>query len=269
MSEKTCVETIEYKGYEIEIHYDHDPMNPRTEFDELGTMVCFHSRYDLGDKHDYRNGEEFLKSLAMEIDPTIEKRIEYWESGLGWVNLYGNDSTNATKRSDEIVNKIIGEALEKAVMLTLYLYDHSGISISSRSFRGRAQHAEWDSGRVGVIYITPEKIKKEYGWKKLTSARRKKIQQYLEQEVKTYDDYLTGSVYGYNISAGEDVENDCDDSCWGFYGYDHEKSGLLEMARNAIDCHVEDKRKAAEEERRLEEEHYQSLMSQALQAVAV
>ena len=259
-----CVDTIEYKGYEIEIRTDEMAQDPRTEFDERGTMVCFHSRYNLGDKHDHSDPDAFMRSLAMEIDPTVERRIEYWENGLGWVNLYGNDSTNATKRSDEIVKKIIEQAIEQCVILPLHLYDHSGITMRTGAFS-----CPWDSGQVGWIYITPEKIKKEYGWKKLTSARRRQIQQYLEGEVETYDHYLTGSVYGYNITAGEDVENDCDDSCWGFFGYDHEKSGLLEYARNAIDCHVESKRKEAEEQRRLENEHYDLLCAQQIQAIAV
>lgn len=41
----------EYKGFTINIEYDSDPINPRTEWDNFGTMVCFHRRYELGDKH--------------------------------------------------------------------------------------------------------------------------------------------------------------------------------------------------------------------------
>ena len=43
------------KKYKLEIEQDNDPMNPRREWDNLGTMVCFHKRYDLGDKTDYRS----------------------------------------------------------------------------------------------------------------------------------------------------------------------------------------------------------------------
>ena len=41
----------------------------------------------------------------------------------------------------------------KVVVMPLSLYDHSGISMSTSSFLGRAPHAEWDSGTVGFIYM--------------------------------------------------------------------------------------------------------------------
>jgi len=42
--------TEKYRDYTIEIDHDDIGQNPRTDFDNLGTMVCFHSRYELGDK---------------------------------------------------------------------------------------------------------------------------------------------------------------------------------------------------------------------------
>jgi hypothetical protein len=36
-------------------------------------------------------------------------------------------------------------------------------------------------------------------------------------EVKTYDDYLTGNVYGYKVI---DEQGNEEDSCWGYYGED-------------------------------------------------
>lgn len=37
---------------------DSDPFNPRVENDHLGTMVCFHTLYNLGDKgHGYHHGD--------------------------------------------------------------------------------------------------------------------------------------------------------------------------------------------------------------------
>ena len=46
---------------------------------------------------------------------------------------------------------------------------------------------------------------------------------------------LNGDVYGYAVKNNEGDEVD---SCWGFYGYDHEKSGLMEYAKNAVDCDI-------------------------------
>jgi hypothetical protein len=42
------VEEMEYKGYKIKIVFDEDIWSPR-DWDNLGTMVCWHRRYKLGD----------------------------------------------------------------------------------------------------------------------------------------------------------------------------------------------------------------------------
>lgn len=38
----------DYKGYTIKIYHDEDAESPR-DWDNLGEMVCFHRRYNLGD----------------------------------------------------------------------------------------------------------------------------------------------------------------------------------------------------------------------------
>ncbi len=41
------------------LEQDTDAQNPRTDYDNAGTMVCWHSRYTLGDKHDFDSPEDF------------------------------------------------------------------------------------------------------------------------------------------------------------------------------------------------------------------
>jgi hypothetical protein len=187
-----AVEKIEHRGYTIEVCPDPDPMDPRKEFDNLGTMVCFHRRYELGDKLDLR-AEDFR----------------------GW---------------DE-VEEHLRKSLGAVIVLPLYLYDHGGLRMKVGSFQGHLPqgHAEFDSGQVGFIYITADKIREEFG----DSKSLEEVADYLRSEVDLYDDFLSGSVYGYRIldPNGEEV-----DACVGFYGYDHEKSGLLGSARDEIDA---------------------------------
>jgi len=171
------VEEQEYKGYTIEIHQDEDPLNPRTEYDNAGTMIGFHRRYSIGDKHNM----------------DVEEAKEYVEH-------------------------------PDVISLPLYLYDHSGVSISTRSFNGRAHHAEWDSGPRGWITITKEKALYEWGGKRLSKQVCEKAVACLESEVKTYDQFLRGEVYGFVIT---DPDGDEVDSCWGFYG-DPEESMVPE-----------------------------------------
>ena len=200
------VETIKYRGYTIRIETDDMPQDPR-RWDNLGTMVCWYRRYDLGDKHDFKEPDAL------------------------WVELCGNESLQEkfyyhdwlSKQQKERAVKL---ALQNNVILPLYLYDHSGITMKTYPFS-----CPWDSGQAGYIYVSHEQIRKEYGWKRLTKARIKKIEQYLRREVETYDNCLTGAVYGYEIKESGD-------SCWGFYGYDHRASGLLQYAENSIDCTI-------------------------------
>lgn len=98
------------------------------------------------------------------------------------------------------------------IALPLYLYDHGGITMSTSSFSCR-----WDSGQVGYIYMTYDEIRKEWGWKRITKDRYNMILERLEHEVKLYDQYLTGDVYGFSI---EDADGEELDSCWGYYGLD-------------------------------------------------
>ena len=51
----------------LRIIQDENPYNPR-EDDNLTKMVCFHNRYDLGDKHnynkdDYSSWDELKKTI--------------------------------------------------------------------------------------------------------------------------------------------------------------------------------------------------------------
>ena len=59
----------------------------------------------------------------------------------------------------------------------------------------------------------------------------------LENACELHGFWQWGDVYGVAEildSNGNEIEHG---SCWGFYGSDHEKSGLLDHARNAIECH--------------------------------
>jgi hypothetical protein len=99
---------------------------------------------------------------------------------------------------------------ESVICLPLYLYDHSGLTISTKPFS-----CPWDSGKVGIIFVTHKKIKDSFKWSRITKARIEQIKQYLVNEVKEYDSFLTGAVYGYTLFDGK---GEIVDSCGGHYG---------------------------------------------------
>ena len=202
----------EYKNHTIKIYPDYDTEDPRKWMDQFGHMICWHSRYNLGDKHKYSDPSQFRRSLAMEVDSTVEERIDYWENGNGWHKIANLE--NACDICDKHYDKIIQDALDKhAIILPLYLYDHSGITMRCHPFS-----CPWDSGQVGYIYATYEQIREEYSCKRVTKGIRERATNLLVSEVKEYDQFLTGDVYGFVVEDSEETEID---SCWGFYGMDY------------------------------------------------
>jgi len=98
--------------------------------------------------------------------------------------------------------------IDHAVALPLYLYDHSGLTISTTPFACR-----WDSGQVGWVVMTKQQILNVLGGRYLTKKKRERALAIMQAEVETYDAYLTGEVYGWVITNdGDEVE-----SCWGYY----------------------------------------------------
>lgn len=260
---------VAYKApFLLQVMMDEEPLNPREDYDNFGKMVCWHKRYNLGDKHDYENTSELLGRLVLgsvNADTAINYvksgkansvRLEYDPSEKGWkIDIYDGYSKKwyneklyegmLVERKQDIFDGLMevlpdknlhALASEKNIILPLNLYDHSGISMSVSSFLGRAQHAEWDSGQVGWIIATPEDIQKEYG--DLSPESYQKAEALMRGEVETYDLYLRGECYGFRLyENGEET-----DSCWGFLGSfsdvlkdiaDH--SGLPESHRDMID----------------------------------
>lgn len=175
-------------GNILEIYQMMDPQNPRDkDYDEgnIGIMAAFHTRYNLTDKD--------VPFTSADFD--------------GW---------------DEMEMHITKE-LRAIVSLPLYMYDHSGITIATKPFSCR-----WDSGRIGFIYTTAKRlsevgvnIKNDEDFE----TYKQRIKEYLEAEVKTFDDYVTGNVYGFEI---KDTEGAYVDGCSGFYGDDFKTNGILD-----------------------------------------
>lgn len=173
-----------YKSFKLRVEYDEHGCDPR-EWDNIGIMTCFHGRYNLGDKH-CLNTSDFS----------------------GW---------------DDIQTHLVEEE-GAIVILPLYLYDHSGITMRTTPF-----HCPWDSGVVGFIYTTREQVKKLMGWKRISKDRLNKLKDYLIGEVETYDQYLRGECYGYII---ERLNGDFVDSCWGYLG---DPDYAMDEARHSAD----------------------------------
>ena len=97
-----------------------------------------------------------------------------------------------------------------ALLLPVYLYEHSGQTISAAPFS-----CPWDSGQVGFYVCEAADIRKAYLCKRISKQIRERATQCLESEIETIDQWLRGEVYGFSVL---DKEGDTIESCGGFYG---------------------------------------------------
>lgn len=211
------LEDIQYRGHRIRIAFDDDPQNPRTEWDNLGNMAYKSSRYILGDEEHAITGDvnEWLASM---VD---------WDEDLMYDYMDKHDMSQ-----QEMMDHLLNKFSEQYIWLPTYAYIHGGVTMSTGAFS-----CAWDSSQVGIIFVSKEVVRSEYGWKRITEARADKIREYLNGEVETFNEYCTGQVFGFVI-------DDYEHSCWGFYGgseycLDEAKSEVDAMIKWNVTKHIE------------------------------
>ena len=236
-----------YNGnaYILHIHQDSDSEDPRQFCDHDTLMACFHRRYNLGDTIDQSEPEDFWKSLVAKYVPSetlTEKAlagkldgIRLEETSPDVYNVYEMDDWGCPKggrkeylqyanvpkaniadylTDDLTIPQCQSLLYSRLVSLPLWLYDHSGITISCGD-REYPYNDRWDSSAVGWIVYAKQKNDDE-DWREKAFAR-------MRAEVKEYDQYLQGEVYGITLyENGREVNN-----CWDFYGDDLTQNGIL------------------------------------------
>lgn len=208
-------QTAEMQELTVSVEYDTCPMHPRQEWDNLGTISDSLSRYTLGEES-HSDDFDFLAYGLAELDENQKIKVgdcfmEVWEC----------------EGDEDGMNAIMAKVEEKYIITSIHAYIHSSITISTSSFSCR-----WDSGQVGFIYVSKEKLREELRWKRLTKERIEKAYTYLEREVETLDAYLTGQVFGYEV---KDKDGDTVESCWGFY----DEKYCEEEGERMIECLME------------------------------
>jgi hypothetical protein len=240
------------EGLRAEIRQEQDGCefaNPR-DMDQLGTMVCWHPDYVLGDE-----------------------QITNGDGGRGAVT---NAHAHAGRfRSIGMLARWAQIAEQAPVVIPLYLYDHSGISMTAgHNAVGMGDTASggtdefgqargWDTTCVGIIYTTPARILELCGGPRPEQIERGErfycpddwtgtpeswLEEQLENEVKSYDAYLRGDVFYWCV---EDIETeDIIESCAGYLpdvsaDYSHQLDYVKEEARGSLAYAIETKREAA------------------------
>ncbi len=184
---RNVIDTKTIGDYTISVVPDYEPMNPR-EWDNLGTIYYRHRDYVLGEK---QVPDQYYSDILKDT-------------------LYLNNE-NKAEYTRGYIEEVTGETV--AIILPLEIYDHSGITIWVGHNPDHHDY-KWDCSHVGYIAVTKEKIRKEYNVKRISKQLLARIEDQLRQEIKTFDDFITGNCYGYVIEKnGGEI-----DSCWGFLG---------------------------------------------------
>lgn len=251
----------------LKVVADDMPENPRKWDEPIDQMVCWHRRYDLGDKHDYMEPSDFLQDMVKKYIPQeslvyrakrgeLDIRLAYcrrtkkwelyvpsYEQKLECDSSYSLSDIRSGYLSDAILenlsNHTMLQLLEQCkdfTFLPLYLYDHSGTAMSVSDFGDR-----WDSGQVGWICMDKENVMKNMTYfhrdlnkpgrktKVTTKNWKEAAKSFMEADVNLYNSYLTGAVFGYELhELRDDGEAGTEiDRCYGFYGDRYTENGIL------------------------------------------
>jgi hypothetical protein len=165
--------------------------------------------YDIG-VHDVGD-----KQVEVMHDELIENpRHEYDHVGkmVCWHRRYNLGDEQPKEDPREYYEREIKPHEEGGVVLPLYLYDHSGITMRTEDFGD-----PWDSGQVGWVYCTAQQVEEEW------NGDEELAEVYLKGEVEEYDQYLRGDVYCVIIfkviecNLGH-LHRDIEDTICGLYG---------------------------------------------------
>lgn len=271
----TLCEKEEYRGLTINVYYDDDYSNNPRDWSNVATFVCEHRGYKLGDIQNIQDAvnelySSYVPSKAV-IDYFVKTRhakLIAGEEGDGSDHYYEYEtkvcgemhklyiSADSSIGDDEIAGEMedeldLGEKLQlieesgEVVMLLISMYEHSGITLWLGS-KGSHFDSQWDCSSIGFAYVEKSTAEEEgmldpgekykHDWKEWAYAM-------MEGEMKTYDQFVRGEVYGYMIEDenGEEAADSDLCGCWGFIG-DDGKEDMLSEAKANIDSYLERKR---------------------------
>lgn len=208
MYDRTCLSSVQVGALEVRVYPDDNPESPRA-FDNTAVMVCWHSRYNLGDRLERPFGLSARSGPGWEgVGKTPEEFEEWWQKNH--------------------------EHKKTSFRLPLRLLDHSGLSMSI----GKGAHPQdpggWDSGQVGWIYSTR-------ATRRETHTPDSVAVKAMEAEVEAYDKYLRGETSGY-VVVRKCKCNECTDehevvldSCWGFEDAETAEREGVDAAKNYVE----------------------------------
>lgn len=227
-----------YQGLTIKISHDDDVQGPQEWGDDNVFLVAYHRNFSVDAPRktlpqdqwtisDHKSvctqcGQRNFTSLketgntcgkcgeATRIDKTFYKETQGQP-------MFSKNELIAYMQHDKENCDV--DLFNKYHVFGLEAYIHSGVSLAL-SHEGNFPDRRWDVSQLGAVLIAKTEAK--------TNAKARKIAQGL---IETWNEYLSGNVYGYQI---EDAEGNEIESCWGFYGDYDSKGGALSEAKSIV-----------------------------------
>lgn len=150
-----------------------------------------------------------------------------------WHRIYDNLGEQVDPSEFDSMEALVkAHSSEGDHVFPLYIYDHSGVSLSLR--RTYPFTDRWDAGQVGFVVLPKAKYESETPDQDPFTVA--------EREVRWFAKYISGEAYYYDVTDERGIYVD---SCSGFDDYDY----CLSTGRAAAACELELDKQAAEFER--------------------
>jgi hypothetical protein len=233
-------DTILHRSCSIHIHADQSPENPFEMWDCEPPLLTFY-----GGRHEslnaYQKAPESLREILHLLPAATwqrHNRVSFFKQFMadkfgvkelaGEIRRYGSTF-------DAVADLLAAEygdtpsgwrSAQKWFELAEALLNFAGIPCLYEQSNGYCQ----GDSTLCLVVLTPD-------WFKESGANPENAPDICKGAIALYSAWAWGDVYGYTCEDenGDEIE---DGSCWGFYGSDHEQSGLLDSARGQINYHL-------------------------------
>ena len=214
-------EAENYKGINIEINHDFDAENPFESWDNNLPLMYKGGR---DSSNDYSKGDinEYLSDILTDgqIIRHQNKIADAFEIDLEY---FIERELSKDDKISEIRYEILQSENFNSLELICKLSKTPCLNTESRGY------SQGDYAEIFICYTAK--------FEETTGCKISQIdEKFLQSNADLFSAWAWGDVYGYSIPKLEDEGRHA--SCNGFYGEDHEKSGLLNDAREQIDYHL-------------------------------
>lgn len=233
-----------YRGLTIKIFQDNDAESPEAWRDEGLFLVAYgrHFQVDRGQREfvtifqekdfiwststgklegrAYADGYGWKSYEEAKEDGLLNKQVRRGKWVAGISEGLAQCIANGGKYEDGSINDEAKDYLKKYHVFGLEAYIHSGVSLSL-SRQGNFPDRCWDVSQIGLVFVAKKEAR--------TRAKAEKLARGL---ISTWNEYLSGAVYGFHL---ENKQGEVIDSCWGYYGDYDAKGGLLDEVKTTID----------------------------------